>query len=150
MNELEELEGARDELKRCRSKLRGLLGSDSPDPEEVCKAKVGVAEAKMGVAEVELEEVKAKLRAAVKKEASSEQQKEIAELKGELAKAEQELAKAEQELARADWELAKAKHEDQAEIDLKKMAYERTLSGQLCYLSSLSFSLCASHVDQPN
>jgi len=144
----EELKYAKEELQRKRTILRtasrkydDLLQASPPEPAEVLKAKVGVAEAKVGVAE-------AKLQVTEAKEEFPEKKAEVAELKRELAKAGQELAKAGQELAKAEWELAKTKTEDKEDMEIKKRAYEQTLQGQL-WLSFSSLSVCVPYVAQP-
>jgi chromosome segregation ATPase len=158
----EELKYAKEELQRKRTILRtasrkydDLLQASPPEPAEVLKAKVGVAEAKVGVAEakVGVAEAKvgvaeAKLQVTEAKEEFPEKKAEVAELKRELAKAGQELAKAGQELAKAEWELAKTKTEDKEDMEIKKRAYEQTLQGQL-WLSFSSLSVCVPYVAQP-
>ena len=122
MNELEALQAAEAELQRKNVLLRRankthdeLLGTGSPEPQEVLKAKVGVAEAELGVA-------KAKLEVAEAKEDTPEPK--ISELK-------QNVVNAKTEVAKADWELANARNEDKDDIKLKKIAYEKALEGQL-------------------
>jgi hypothetical protein len=126
MNELEE---ARAELRRCKNELRSLLSS-SPEPGEVLKARVGVAEAKLGVAKAELDKAKAKLRFAKAKEDTPAPQHEI-------AKAEMGVAKAEWDVAKAAYDVAEAKGSNQQrleslqdEIVAKQATYQR-LEGQL-------------------
>ena len=135
MNELEALQAAEAELQRKNVLLRRankthdeLLGTGSPEPQEVLKAKVGVAEAELGVAKAELGVAKAK-------EDTPERQLEI--------------AKADWDVAKAVYDVAEAKGSGQerleflqGEITAKQATYTR-LEGQL---SSLDF--CAPHVSR--
>jgi chromosome segregation ATPase len=125
MSETGELQAAKARLQRKKNVLQRaydrhdeLLDSTSPDPQEVLKAKVGVAEAELDVAKAELGVAKAELGVAKAKEDTPEQK--IAELK-------QNVAKAAREVAKADWELAKARNEDEGDITIKKRAYEMAL-----------------------
>jgi chromosome segregation ATPase len=157
MSEPGELQAAKAELRRKNILLQRanerhdeLLGSDSPEPREVLKAKVGVAEAKVGVAEAEVGVAQAKVGIAeaeldeAKANKDTPEQKiaelkenvvnaktEVANAKTEVANAKTEVADAKTEVAKADWELAKARKEDEDDIKVKRRAYEKALEGQL-------------------
>ena len=121
MSELEELQEAKLELKRCNKILRTLRASPLSDSEDVLKAELGVAKAELGVAKAKLDIAEAK---------------EETERQSEIAKAEMDVAKAEWDIAIAVYTSeAKTSNSDrleflQGQIKDRKETYKR-LEGQL-------------------
>ncbi len=140
MSEPGELQAAKEELQKKKKILRRatetydelVLGSSSPEPEEVLKAELGVAKAELGVSKAELGVAKAELGVAKAKEDTPERQSEI-------AKADMGVAKAEWDVAIAVYDVeAKTSNRErlgflQDQINDRKETYKR-LEGQLSSL----------------